>query len=229
MDKLIEDIYSNFSKYKLKDVIKTIDPSPVSEVLYTKSLKQLSGSDLWEFTFECMLTQGDENDFKYFLPRILELFSSGELAIDNFILTDKFKRADWRTWADKEQQLIESYFLCIWETKIKQNHLFDCDSFVEFMLLFEDVTLLLTKWQIQENEPGLHALIDFLFNEYIQMCVHNRWHTYKKLDKKYLLQVNSWLKNQLPILENILTTGVIKDKNLSENLAISIEYIKAFG
>src|SRR5438128_364366 len=57
-----------------------------------------------------MTTWGDEEDFKHFLPRILELWSEDEGFLLNGAdqLWSKLESANWREWPENEKQALKN-------------------------------------------------------------------------------------------------------------------------
>ncbi len=126
MKEHIEKCYETLKGYPLKDKIDgcpccRLDSS--EKTLHTKSLKSLSFDDLEDFIFKSMTTFGDVDDFKHFLPRILELY------IDDFfgapydvgILFSKLEYAKWEEWPESEydalNQLIKAWINTLKKSK----------------------------------------------------------------------------------------------------------------
>ena len=79
-----------------------------TDVLLTTPLRQISGQALWRYVSGVFLTVGDERDFRYLLPRILEVsVTDPGNANDPEIVLGKLKLANWRSWPSAEQQAIE--------------------------------------------------------------------------------------------------------------------------
>ncbi|MCE9522073.1 MAG: hypothetical protein K8S25_06530 [Alphaproteobacteria bacterium] len=90
------------------------DPKEVS-ILHRKVLSDLTPKELSNYSSSAFLTMGGERDFRYFLPRILEIavsekgwWPSPEVVIG------KLKRAHWENWDKSERrpivQLLEQWF-----------------------------------------------------------------------------------------------------------------------
>lgn len=83
--------------------------------LHTRGLRELTESDLSAYAFSVFLTVGDVADFRYFLPRILELaIHHPGFAISLEVVLGKLALAKWTSWTRREQQvvrdLIDSWF-----------------------------------------------------------------------------------------------------------------------
>ena len=92
----------------------TIDGCPCcistrsTDVLLTTPLQQISGQALWRYVSGAFFTVGDQRDFRYLLPRILEIsVCDPGNSIDPEIVLGKLRLAEWRTWKLDEQRAIE--------------------------------------------------------------------------------------------------------------------------
>ena len=80
------------------------------DVLLTTPLRELTGQQLWQYVSGAFLTVGGERDFRYLLPRILDI-SVGDPgnANDPEIVLRKLALANWRSWSLIEQAAIEEF------------------------------------------------------------------------------------------------------------------------
>ena len=80
-----------------------------TDVLLTTPLRQITGQALWRYVSGLFLTIGDTPDFRYFLPRILEVsvFDPGH-ANDPEIVLGKLSLARWRSWPAAQQHALEA-------------------------------------------------------------------------------------------------------------------------
>jgi len=81
--------------------------------LHSRPLRELTADDIETYASKAMTTWGDEDDFRHFLPRILELVTGdpGD-EICNEIALSKLSYAGWRGWPQREQDAVESV---LWE------------------------------------------------------------------------------------------------------------------
>jgi hypothetical protein len=80
------------------------------DVLLTTPLRELTGQELWRYVSGAFLTVGSELDFRYLLPRILDIsVSDPENAKDPEIVLGKLGLANWRSWSAVEQGVIEDF------------------------------------------------------------------------------------------------------------------------
>lgn len=84
------------------------------DVLLATPLRRLNGQDLWRYVSGAFYTIGSVDDFRYLLPRILEIsvFDPGN-ANNHEIVLSKLGLGDWRSWAADERQAIE-HFVDAW-------------------------------------------------------------------------------------------------------------------
>ena len=80
------------------------------DILLTKPLHAVTGTALWRYVSGVFLTVGAERDFRYLLPRILEVSAFDPTnANDPEVVLGKLKLAGWRSWSPAEQQVIEEF------------------------------------------------------------------------------------------------------------------------
>ena len=81
-----------------------------TDILLTTPLRKIAGQNLWRYVSGAFLTVGDTKDFRYLLPRILEVsvFDPDNANVPEIVL-GKLSLAGWRTWAQDEQQALEEF------------------------------------------------------------------------------------------------------------------------
>lgn len=84
------------------------------DALLTTPLREISGQQLWRYVSGVFLTIGSQRDFRYLLPRILEIsVSDSDHALNSEIVIGKLGRADWLQWPESEQAAIRT-LLDLW-------------------------------------------------------------------------------------------------------------------
>ena len=79
------------------------------DVLLTTPLRALSGMTLWRYVSGVFYTVGSERDFRYFLPRVLDLAINEPGESNNVeIVLGKLKLAHWQSWSTDERAAIET-------------------------------------------------------------------------------------------------------------------------
>jgi len=86
--------------------------------LRSSPLRDLSVSDLEDYAQDALLVWGSVNHFRYFLPRIFELYfhqSGPRFAyLDPEILFSKFRHGHWLDWPAEEQTAVRELLHAIW-------------------------------------------------------------------------------------------------------------------
>jgi hypothetical protein len=115
----IEDLYRTFAGCRLGPHVEGC-PHCVSDRdharLYAGPLRSLTAGDLGYYPFKAMTTWGNAQDFRHFLPRILELMVSGDPDwwVDTEIVLGKLAYGEWGTWPTQEQAAVRSFLRLRW-------------------------------------------------------------------------------------------------------------------
>src|SRR5215213_8574195 len=96
----IEDLYLVFRRYGLRS---RLDACPCCTThgdqarIESRSLRALTPADLEHYVSKAMTTWGDEDDFRHFLPRVLELAVSNDSLsfVDTELMLSKLAYASW--------------------------------------------------------------------------------------------------------------------------------------
>lgn len=70
------------------------------------------------YAFRAMTTVGDVDDFRHFLPRILELIA--ELPADREVVLSKLSYAKWTEWPAAEIEAVRTYLTKLWSWARRQ-------------------------------------------------------------------------------------------------------------
>lgn len=112
----MEQLYLAFRHYSLPNRIEACPccrtPGETRH-LHTKPLRALDAEDLSLFTFRAMTTVGNADDFRHFLPRILELLPE-DFPVDPEVVLGKLDYAEWLKWPTQEVQAVRSYLCSLW-------------------------------------------------------------------------------------------------------------------
>lgn len=129
------------------------------DVLLTTPLREVTGQELWRYASGAFLTVGGEFDFRYFLPRILDISVSDPAnANDPEIVIGKLALANWRLWPAKEQEVIEAFLDAWFEVALARDLAEDNDGWVgmgaESVLCGAARSgIPLTRWLIRLHDP----------------------------------------------------------------------------
>lgn len=134
---LVNELYRVFSRYTFKpDFLgrcSTTNPPSYEEIkVLGKPLKELSEDDLGRLPLSVMTTWGDEEDFKYFLPRIAELsVVSAEHNIFDYAFFPRIKDVDLAQWQEDERELV--YALLTHYIKISIEAFTQGENFTDYL------------------------------------------------------------------------------------------------
>jgi hypothetical protein len=123
LDVAIERLYDVFARYpkphgQTYSPYTTITPDDVRSIR-ERPLRSLAGKDLAKFAMKALNTWGDENELRYYLPRILELLArEGGWVVASSVLL-KLAFGHWRDWPAAEQAAIESFVTELWIALLK--------------------------------------------------------------------------------------------------------------
>jgi hypothetical protein len=116
----IEQLYQTFSSVRPPATIEAcpccLDTTEI-DTLLTTPLRTLTPNDLASYASSVFLTMGSEADFRYFLPRILDIaahdpdwWPSVEIVLGNL------QRANWQRWSSAEIDAITQFALAVFTT-----------------------------------------------------------------------------------------------------------------
>lgn len=108
-----ERLYEVFCRYRFTDMDGDLafpgscDPKP----LLAQPLRQLGPDAFERFAWKAVTTWGSADDLRHFLPRMLELTTYGDVdLLERWIVFKKISYAKWRSWPQREQAALKSYF-----------------------------------------------------------------------------------------------------------------------
>jgi hypothetical protein len=184
----IEQLYSLFSHYPFPAGMQGC-PCCVSNehllLLRSKPLRQLGDTELSRYAFKAMTTWGTEMDFKYYLPRLFELYLSGGDDMNAFVLMDKLSYAGWHTWPPEEQEAIKLVLLNWWK-KLANGPLFCLDTLNRIRELHGDTDLLLEQWDLTFDGRGFRNFIEVTYNHFSES--KNDW-------------IRNWIRHRKELIE----------------------------
>jgi hypothetical protein len=145
--KEIERLYQVFSRYSCPTDLEGCPccTSPAeAQPLLAKPLRALGAPELAHYAFKAMTTWGIVEDYKYFLPRILELDHEGDPACDTEVTLGKFQWADFRDWPAEEQRAVRDFISGAWREAVQSADVDRADALLCGAAMFlDDVTRLL--------------------------------------------------------------------------------------
>lgn len=136
--------------------------------LFKKPLRDLSADDLSLFAGKAMTTWGEIDDFKHFLPRILELVAKLDEPYDIDIVFGKLEFGNWLTWETREKDGIVEYLNALWKNILKDDsekaeaNLYD--YFVAIGNVHPHFPYMLQIWETETSATATLHLANFIYD-----------------------------------------------------------------
>lgn len=169
----VEGLYEVFTDYPLARKIEGC-PCCVSDEdesnLHRKPLRELTSEDLSRYAFKALTTWGTENDFKHFLPRLLELVTEADsiaCEIDVEVLFGKLHYADWYIWPEQERAAARHYLMALWLFVLSVP--MEAVAIDEYLCAIgqaeEDLSSYLDAWLNLQTDIAINHLFEFVASE----------------------------------------------------------------
>ena len=116
----IDGLYRAFTDYKLSDPLSYCDHCVTADDvqrLRATPLRGLSLDDLWMIATNIVLTVGDDKDYRYFLPRMVEGLTENAL-YDPEIVFSRLPGLGFSRWPDSERRALNSYLSAQFDTDL---------------------------------------------------------------------------------------------------------------
>lgn len=222
----IEKLYDIFAKYQ---GLSKLEGSPLYDDLETwnkqirsKKLRELTADDLSLFVGKVILTWGDENDYRFYLPRILELTAELKTPYDIWTLYSRLEDVNWKTWDADEQTAINDFTLELWNNLLNDNsekaEWEFKDYFHSIAYFYLDFSEILKVWETNNNFSSTKHLINYIFEERQHLFDNNYIDSIEK-NTKNIEQFKTWLTSD-NILKKIEEAFYENDKNeIAERLS----------
>ena len=184
LDAAIEGLYRVFAAYPFRADMPCCVPHcfEQSEIdaLDAQLLRSLEQNELSSFTFSLLLTCGEVEDFKHFLPRLFELTATEGLGhTDAEITIGKLSRADWRTWPELEQVRVNEFLEAWWRLELGHD---DADSlergFSALCCVDDDPRVFLEIWRDSSATRRAVSLARFINNNLTMIFVGRSFNTW---------------------------------------------------
>ncbi|WP_288431506.1 hypothetical protein [uncultured Agrobacterium sp.] len=103
------DVFARYSRPLFLDASPLRDPELLLNKLTSKPLRLLDARDVEEYALAALTTVGTIEDYKHFLPRLLDLATEPG-AVEPQMIALKLEMAEWWTWPKNEQRSLEEIF-----------------------------------------------------------------------------------------------------------------------
>lgn len=219
VQEVLEQIKDVFSKYTVTHPVEG-SPVSVSEEMQ-HDLEHDTYNTLPRYFFSAMTTWGTEEDFKAFLPMILEIYTFNNSHLySGDMLFRKMKYAKFDEWDNREQHLIHDYCQALWNhllDSFKEGHTWHVREFIKDVFQPEKYLII---WESRLHEvPALRHLVVFINDAY-------RIH-YRGLNAVGVGEIHdNWIVSETML--NRLEAAYFQyiDEEFSKELSIAVENIK---
>lgn len=147
----------DFSPYKSPDI---------AERVLSRPCRELDDDHIGPYAGSAILTVGGPDDYRYFLPRILELSITNGVWIgaDPPIVADHLVRADWRKWSTEQQAAVQRFFdeAYGWSVGAPLDSVAAADLWLcGNLLLDKEPSDLLSIWRGNDSPEAAYRLAEF--------------------------------------------------------------------
>lgn len=172
----VEGLYQAFASYPLRSDMPACSCCTTSEqiaALLSSPLRELDEEQLEDFAFKATSTWGDLEDYKHFLPRILELAGtpgkSFDYGLELWLIAEKLRYNEWTDWPAPEREALEVWFMALWGEILTRyqpgfDGLDDLNFLKHMSAAVEDLSPFLDKLAARTDLPALLFLADFVIN-----------------------------------------------------------------
>jgi hypothetical protein len=196
----IEKLYDTFAKYQ---GLSKLEGSPLYDYLETwnkqlrsKKLRELTDDDLSLFAGKVILTWGDENDYRFYLPRILELTAELKTPYDIWTLYSRLEDANWKTWNTEEQTAINEFTIELWNNLLNDNsekaEWEFKDYYHSIAYFYPNFSEILKVWETNDSFASIKHLTNYIFEERQHIFDNNYIDSIEK-NTKNIEQFKTWL------------------------------------
>ena len=202
----IENLYAVFAIYpapKVLDASPLRDPVKILRDLTSTPLRILPLEKLQYYTSTAITTVGEVNDYKHFLPRIVEL-ATVESLLEPEIIAHKLQYGLWRDWPVREQDGLRQAFVLA-TMRAEQQHPEEAPGFESWLrasaMLQLDVEPIL---QFTQRDKSLNAALQvsniLLTATLFEDRVEERGY-WESVDEAILQLIRNWLLDESRVEE----------------------------
>lgn len=178
LNQLIARLYETFSGYPgwngMAHCSHCVDQKDIKKLLQSP-LEKLTFEELEKYFWKAITTWGDVDDFKHFLPRLLELAANAE---DNFmdvwLIGTKLRYGNFENWSSAEQEAVTCFFESLWSRHLSgmaDDFDINCggkdntDNYLQcFSYAYPDIQRFLDIWHNQTSISALRRLVHFVIS-----------------------------------------------------------------
>lgn len=118
----VDELYSVFGHYPRPA---RVDGCPCcvgadeSRPFCTTSLREIPCEAIRRYAGKALTTWGTVDDYKYFLPRILELSANPEHGLELWLVASKLQYGGWDAWPDTERTAVSRFLRAGWRATLE--------------------------------------------------------------------------------------------------------------
>ena len=205
MTEAVERLYSAFAHEPRPVRVEGCTNCCISEeeldMLVRFPREQLGAEDLRSYASNAADTVGAEADFRYFLPRLLEVASSGELEWpDHPWVVRRLRFVPWREWDRRERDAIRTYLRTWWSVVItepvERDDLDEVLSSLSLVDSLDEFPRYLQMW-IESGRTAKVRLARFIVDNSMRLALGKKWDSWSNPDAVLILY--EWLYSGLPL------------------------------
>lgn len=154
LEHAVADLYEIFGRYPRPSRVEGC-PHCVganeSATFCRTPLREVTDEMISRYAFKAMTTWGEVDDYKHFLPRILELCARGESGtwpgLEIWLIASKLQLARWEEWSESERFAVKMLFRGAWRSALSRTPQdYDAAEFLQGLVEIEDVAPYLEFW-----------------------------------------------------------------------------------
>ncbi len=231
----IDDCYTAFADYsrpRMLEAAPTRDPRALLATLTSAPLRALTPEQIGPYAGWAMTTVGGVDDYRHFLPRILELatFCHSQPGLDPPFIAGKLGYAGWPTWPPDERKAVLGLFAEAWHAGLWR-HPDEVDSsgwIAAIALLGGDLDGALAAWLSTPSPNAALHLAAFFQGEAESLIRKPRNVAYwGNVDDDTIDRMQRWLRGEEPrqLLLNARGLAEPKDEWLLDSALLVVNAV----
>ncbi len=173
----IQDLYEVFDRYPVRRNMPHCECCVTSEdidLICSKPLRELAAADLGKYAEKAITTWGDVEDWKHFLPRLMELIATEGLVhwANPETVFSRFREGKWEGWDPVERHAVGFYFVSLWRFVLSRYRVIPLmetplavtanDYLCAIAQATDDLSPYLRMWRADRSITALRHLADFV-------------------------------------------------------------------
>lgn len=171
LEDAVDGLYAAFADRKRPKAIDycghCVGRHAVERLLAPGPLREIPAETLRFYAVDALSTAGSLADFRYFLPRILQIAVTGGFGgyPDLDLVMSKFVLGEWRSWPVSEQRAVTAFLHALWSTTLTR---FPADPGAEEVLeaidvIEDDLGPYLRAWEVAlTTHAGASHLLEYV-------------------------------------------------------------------